>query len=100
LRIGAGRSRSQRKAPGLENAWHRRRWGIAAAVLVAALAGGGYWWIETTGAYATGIGEQRTAKLADGSFIYLNTDSKVEVDFSDKARDVRLLRGEALFVVE
>ncbi len=50
--------------------------------------------------YSTDIGEQRTCKLDDGSFIYLNTDSQVQVRFSDQGRQVRLTRGEALFAVE
>ncbi|HEY8508031.1 MAG TPA: FecR domain-containing protein [Steroidobacteraceae bacterium] len=73
----------------------------AAAVLVACLLGaGGYLWFTEPSAYTTGVGEQRSAKLEDGSFIYLNTDSKVEVAFSTAARNIRLVRGEALFVVE
>jgi transmembrane sensor len=50
--------------------------------------------------YTTAVGEQRTCKLKDGSVVYLNTDSRLEVDFSPGARRVRLVRGEALFVVE
>jgi transmembrane sensor len=53
-----------------------------------------------TNAYATGIGEQRTCKLKDGSIVYLNTDSRVEVRFGQHGRDVWLMHGEALFVVE
>lgn len=51
-------------------------------------------------AYVTAIGEQRTWKLDDGSTVYLNTDSRIETDFSEQQRDVRLVQGEALFVVE
>ncbi len=49
--------------------------------------------------YSTRVGEQRTCKLDDGSMVYLNTDSRLEVDFSDRVRNIRLVRGEALFVV-
>jgi transmembrane sensor len=49
--------------------------------------------------YRTDIGEQRTVKLADGSVVQLNTRSRIEVDFSAKARVVQLLEGEALFTV-
>jgi len=49
---------------------------------------------------ATQIGEYREEALPDGSTIALNTDSKVEIDFSDERRDVRLLKGEVLFTVE
>jgi transmembrane sensor len=50
-------------------------------------------------AYTTAIGEQRSIKLPDGSVVQLNTNSRVELHFSKEARDVRLLAGEALFVV-
>ena len=50
--------------------------------------------------FATGVGEQRTAKLDDGSIVYLNTDTQIEVSYSKGERDIRLLKGEALFVVE
>lgn len=73
---------------------------VAAAVLICVLGAGGYWWSFERNVYATQLGEQRSTKLEDGSFIYLNTDSKVEVAFSDQTRNVRLVRGEALFVVE
>lgn len=72
----------------------------AAAIMVFALGIAGYWWSSERNTYATQVGEQRSTKLEDGSFIYLNTDSKVEVHFSRQARNVRLVRGEALFVVE
>ncbi len=50
--------------------------------------------------FATGVGEQRTAKLDDGSIVYLNTNSEIAVHYTKGERDIRLLRGEALFVVE
>jgi transmembrane sensor len=53
-----------------------------------------------TQTYATEIGEQRTVKLADGSVVYLNTHSTLRVEYSPNAREIHLLRGEALFVVE
>jgi len=49
--------------------------------------------------YMTAVGEQRTWKLDDGSTVYLNTDSRIETAFSEQQRDVRLVQGEALFVV-
>lgn len=77
-----------------------RFWGSAAALIVAIGASGIWWYGGQANAYVTQVGEQRSTKLADGSLIYLNTDSKVEVKFSQKARAIRLIRGEALFVVE
>jgi transmembrane sensor len=49
--------------------------------------------------YETQVGEQRVFELADGSVIYLNARSHVEVRFSDKGRDIQLTDGEALFKV-
>jgi transmembrane sensor len=54
-------------------------------------------WPDT---YATGVGEQRAFQLDDGSVIFLNTQSRVRVDYSATARDIRLVEGEALFTVE
>jgi transmembrane sensor len=51
-------------------------------------------------AYVTAIGEQHTWKLDDGSTVYLNTDSRIETNFSKQERVVQFVRGEALFVVE
>ena len=49
--------------------------------------------------FVTAIGQQKSIALPDGSSIQLNTDSQVQVLYSDHARRVRLLRGEALFSV-
>lgn len=51
------------------------------------------------GAYETGHGEQRTWQLPDGTTLRLNTDSAVEVRFSDAERRVDLSRGQAFFRV-
>ena len=45
------------------------------------------------------IGEQQKHTLPDGSIITLNTNSHIDVDFTDNQRTVRLLKGEALFSV-
>lgn len=50
--------------------------------------------------FKTAKGEHQTHSLEDGSIITMNTDSHVEVDFTQGQRDVRLLKGEALFSVE
>jgi transmembrane sensor len=49
--------------------------------------------------YETGIGEQRSVRLEDGSIVHMNTRSRISVSFSQHKRDVQLLDGEALFVV-
>jgi len=45
---------------------------------------------------STGIGEQRTLRLQDGTTVVLNTDSAINVDLSGSRRLVRLRRGEIL----
>jgi len=49
--------------------------------------------------YETAVGVQRTVTLADGSSVQLNTDTLVEVRYSNQARDLRLLKGDAFFDV-
>lgn len=49
--------------------------------------------------YETAIGSRRKIILADGSSVVLNTNSRLDVDFSANRRDVRLARGEAFFEV-
>ncbi len=49
--------------------------------------------------YKTAVGQQQTMTLSDGSRITLNTDSRVEVDYSKSERKVALERGEAFFEV-
>jgi transmembrane sensor len=50
--------------------------------------------------YATEVGDQKAIKLSDGSVVNLNTESKVEVRYSEHERTIRLITGEALFAVE
>ncbi len=44
--------------------------------------------------FETAIGEHSTAILADGTVVILNTNSQIEVAYSDDARVVHLVRGE------
>jgi transmembrane sensor len=81
-----------------------RRWragALAASVLLAA-AGGWTWLAERRASFQefeTATGEQRTFELEDGSVVYLNTHSRVAIRLAAGERQVRLLRGEALFRV-
>ncbi|MDO7836266.1 FecR family protein [Sphingobium sp. HBC34] len=47
----------------------------------------------------TATGERRTITLPDGSTVYLDTQSAIAFSFADDRRLIRLLRGEAAFVV-
>jgi transmembrane sensor len=49
--------------------------------------------------YTTGLGEQRTVRLADGSTLELNALSKVRIRLSSASRDIELASGQALFHV-
>lgn len=54
---------------------------------------------KSNGFYLTAVGQQQETTLADGTVIYLNTNSQVEVAYSDTYRNIRLLQGEAHFDV-
>jgi len=86
----SGPSRARRRVLGIV---------AAAAALVAGIA---IWLVMATApdVYATSRGEQRAFRLADGSVVHLNTQSRVEVEFTRMERSIRLLEGEALFNVE
>jgi transmembrane sensor len=49
--------------------------------------------------YATSIGQVREIVLADRSIVTLNTNSKIAVEFTEDARTIHLLEGEAHFDV-
>ena len=53
----------------------------------------------TTPTYATGKGEQRRVLLADGSTAFMNTASKLSVDYSSDERRIILNAGEVWFDV-
>lgn len=67
----------------------------AGAILVLALAV----WIPTRNVYDTAVGEQRLVRLADGTQVRLDTNTRLQVRFSGDERRVRLDRGQALFTV-
>ncbi len=78
----------------------RRRVAMSVAATVAVCTVLLAWSLLTPSTYRTAVGEQRTFKLDDGSMLYLNTQSEVQVQFSSHLREVRLLEGEGLFAVE
>lgn len=77
-------------------------WGVAASfALMAVIATAWMGWRAYTGpTYATAVGEQRTLPLPDGSLLQMNTHTRVQVRFSQRYRDIRLLEGEAFFSVQ
>ena len=49
--------------------------------------------------FQTGIGEQASYTLEDGSTVHLNTNTSLDIDYSDERRVIKLHRGEANFNV-
>lgn len=49
--------------------------------------------------YETGVGQQKTINLEDGSLLSLNTGSRVIVEFSETQRLINITQGEAHFEV-
>lgn len=77
----------------------RRVLALAATVLLAVF---GAWMVLLPARgveYATGLGEQRSVRLADGTQLSLNASSAVEVEYERDRRNVRLSHGEVLFEV-
>ncbi len=91
--------------PAAKPLYGRRVFMAMAASLVLAVAGVTAFQIDRFGNFnqhedfTTGIGQQRLIALSDGSDVQMNTDSRIEVDFSRDIRDVHLIRGEAHFAV-
>jgi transmembrane sensor len=77
-------------------------WLAVAALLVVALAGGWFAWRMQQPEvliYATGVGEQRTLMLEDGSRVTMDTDTRLSASFSAKSRRLVLKQGRAFFRV-
>jgi transmembrane sensor len=72
-----------------------------AVALAAALGFAGiaivYFWRDN--AVVTGVGQQQVRLLQDGTRVVLNTDTRIEVNYDERARRVQLIRGEAWFDV-
>lgn len=60
------------------------------------LAGGSLPWRQWAADERTAVGEVRDLRLADGSQLWLNTDTAVDIAFDAKARSLALYRGELL----
>lgn len=79
--------------------WAKVALPAACAVLLAAgwIAYSGYG--RTGDRYSTRVGEQRAVRLADGSELKLDTNTKLSVKFGGGARRVALEQGQASFTV-
>lgn len=86
-----------RPAPRVSDAGRRRALRVFGGVIT--LAGAGYtlrrspMWDTVTADYSTGVGEVRRVMLADGTQLWLDTASSVDVRFSPDERHISLRRG-------
>ena len=78
-----------------------RRLRLAASVATTAVTAGLIGWLawRSQGVYSTGVAEERSITLADGSTVELSARSRVRVHFSRTERAVDLIEGQALFTV-
>ncbi len=102
---------SDRSVPGVEaiesnletvDRGARRRplmWAIAATVLISVSVSMLQFLSPAAGLYETGVGEQISFPLEDGSVVSLNAQSTLRVEFNDERREVWLVSGEAMFDV-
>lgn len=79
----------------------RRMLQVGGAIAATALIGVGGTWqmLRLRGRFSTSKGETKVIALQDGSVVTLNTASEILVQYSDTARAVELVHGEALFDV-
>ncbi len=81
------------------------RWiGLSVAAALAICIGGGVWlyWHQTVPPgqdFATGVGRIQAVRLADGTKVELNTNTRLRADVNDARRTVTLDSGEAYFDV-
>jgi len=68
-----------------------------AATLVLVLITAVYYWRDSS--LTTAVGQQQVRVLRDGTRVVLNTDTRIEVNYDEHYRRVRLVRGEAWFEV-
>lgn len=93
--------------PPAHRAAHGRWLGLAAAAAVCAVAilvaprvRSLLGWASAVDSFATRTGEHMQITLPDGSQVNLGARSKLSVDYTPNARDVRLESGEAFFAVQ
>ena len=96
-----GSATTERSPARAERATRRIRgpWlGLAACVLLSVTAAL-IWQQFFRGVYRTGIGEQRSLSLDDGSTVNLNSGTRIRVQYNSQERHIELLEGQALFHV-
>jgi len=84
----------------LETGLNRRAL-VTGGIGLAIVTGGSFAFLQSAAAevYKTEVGEQKHVTLKDGTGIFLDTDTKLVVDFTEKSRKVDLRYGRANFRV-
>jgi transmembrane sensor len=72
---------------------------VLTAAAMLAFVSVGTWLYLGRNAYETGVGEQRSITLPDGSIVELNARSSVRIAYRAQERGIELLSGQALFRV-
>lgn len=82
---------------------HRSVLWAAVTSLVLVIVAGSFGYLQVTapdsGLYTTGVGEQVSFPLDDGSVVTLNAQSTLRVAYTSESRDIHLIVGEAMFDV-
>lgn len=109
LRLRAAWKRADRlgalKRPPAARREPARKWiGLSVAAALALFVGGGAWFawhrpVPQEQNFATGIGRIQAVRLADGTKVELNTNTRLRADVNDAGRTVTLDSGEAYFDV-
>jgi transmembrane sensor len=97
-------SAASERPPSRRSLWDRRatrrHWTLGLAVAMLVLCGAAFTqFYLRAGVYSTGVGEQQSLVLEDGTRLTLNTTSRVNVKFDAARRNVNVEDGEALFEV-
>jgi transmembrane sensor len=94
LRRARSARRGVRSGPGMKVAAS-----LAAGLLLVTAWGGWRWTEAQPDVYRTGLGERRTIALEDGSVVALDSSTEVRVRYTDEARRLELVSGQARFDV-
>lgn len=97
--VGAVHIERQPAAAAASSLMNRRALIAGGGAIAAMGIGLGGWQGAQAGVYQTGLGEQKRVTLADGSILFLDTDTKLKAEFNDRQRAVTLHHGRANFRV-
>jgi transmembrane sensor len=97
LEDAQAQSHQRARQAGARQRWTQRA--IAAGLTVVAAGAASVWLMSRPDTYQTNIGERHVVTLEDGSTIMLDSASSVRVSYSDRARELTLVSGQAHFTV-